>query len=229
MALGSTPSQPCKCPLCCLAFVVASTCSFVPPSVLSSFFLLLLLKEWWWHLMRPVWGLMAHGWVFEGMGLVSGRKETGLAVWCFVLCGSSTLCVVPLFGTHHPLCLHTSHSYQQPLDGVVRWCESTTVPLSISLFTVCECEWQETKVMVMVTMKAPSHSIAITNTTTTSMSTICTHTHTFEWVVGIGGSSHASWCVWHGNHCHFNTTFDTHTHDCDCDWWHCKTVAWFIH
>ena len=58
-------------------------------------------------------------------------------------------------------------------------------------------------------MKAPSHSIAITNTTTTSMSTICTHT--LEWVVGIGGSSHASWCVWHGNHCHFNTTFATHT------------------
>ena len=27
-----------------------------------------------------VWGLMAHGWVLEGMGLVSGRKETGLAV-----------------------------------------------------------------------------------------------------------------------------------------------------
>ena len=44
-----------------------------------------------------VWGLMAHGWVYEGMGLVSGRKETGLAVWCFVLCGSSTLCVVPPF------------------------------------------------------------------------------------------------------------------------------------
>ena len=126
----------------------------------------------------------------------------------FVLCGSSTLCVVPLFGTHHPLCLHTNHSNQPPLDGVVRWCESTTVPLSISLFTVCECEWQETRV-VMVTMKAPSHSIAITNTTTTSMSTICAHT--LEWVVGIGGSSHASWCVWHGNHCHFNTTFDTHT------------------
>ena len=41
MALGSTPSQPCKCPLCCLAFVVVSTCSFVPPSVLlpSSFLL----------------------------------------------------------------------------------------------------------------------------------------------------------------------------------------------
>lgn len=55
------------------------------------------LKEWWWHLMRPVWGLMAHGWVYEGMGLVSGRKETGLAVWCFVLSGSSTLCVVPPF------------------------------------------------------------------------------------------------------------------------------------
>ena len=86
-----------------------------------------------------VWGLMAHGWVFEGMGLVSGRKETGLAVWCFVLSGSSTLCVVSLFGTHHPLCLPTSHSYQPPLDGVVRWCESTTVPLSISLFTVCVC------------------------------------------------------------------------------------------
>ena len=51
------------------------------------------LKEWWWHLMRPVWRLMAHGWVLEGMGLVSGRKETGLAVWCFVLSGSSTLCV----------------------------------------------------------------------------------------------------------------------------------------
>ena len=119
---------------------------------------------------------MAHGWVYEGMGLASGRKETGLAVWCFVLCGSSTLCVVPPFGTHHPLCLHTSHSNQPPLDGVVRWCESTTVPLSISLFTVCKCEWQETRV-VMVTMKAPSHSIAITNTTTTSMSTICAHTH----------------------------------------------------
>ena len=141
MALGSTPSQPCKCPLCYLAFVVVSTCSFVPPSVLL---LLLpsccwLLKEWWWHLMRPVWGLMAHGWVYEGMGLVSGRKETGLAVWCFVLSGSSTLCVVfpPFFGTHHPLCLHTSHSNQPPLDGVVRWCESTTAPLSICLFTVC--------------------------------------------------------------------------------------------
>ena len=106
----------------------------------QSFFLLpscWLLKEWWWHLMRPVWRLMAHGWVYEGMGLVSDRKETGLAVWCFVLCGSFTLCVVPLFGTHHPLCLHTSHSNQPPLDGVVRWCESTTVPLSISLFTVC--------------------------------------------------------------------------------------------
>ena len=37
------------------------------------------------------------------------------------------------------------------------------------------------------------------------------HTLTLEWVVGIGGSSHASWCVWHGNHCHFNTTFATHT------------------
>ena len=47
--------------------------------------------------MRPVWGLMAHGWVYEGMGLVSGRKETGLTVWCFVLSGSSTLCVVPPF------------------------------------------------------------------------------------------------------------------------------------
>ena len=100
-------------------------------------------------------------------------------VWqCGVLCCVvHPLCVwSPLFGTHHPLCLHTSHSNQPPLDGVVRWCESTTVPLSISLFTVCECEWQETRV-VMVTMKAPSHSIAITNTTTTSMSTICTHTH----------------------------------------------------
>lgn len=177
MALGSTPSQPCKCPLCCLAFVVVSTCSFVPPSVLLPSSCWWWLKEWWWHLMRPVWGLMAHGWVYEGMGLVSGRKETGLAVWCFVLSGSSTLCVVLLFGTHHPLCLHTSHSNQPPLDGVVRWCESTTVPLSISLFTVCECEWQETRV-VMVTMKAPSHSIAITNTTTTSMSTICARTHT---------------------------------------------------
>ena len=128
-------------------------------------------------------------------------------------CVVHPLCVwSPLFGTHHPLCLHTSHSNQPPFDGVVRRCESTTVPLSISLFTVCEseCEWQETRV-VMVTMKAPSHSIAITNTTTTSMSTICTLTHTLEWVVGIGGSSHASWCVWHGNHCHFNTTFATHT------------------
>ena len=58
-------------------------------------------------------------------------------------------------------------------------------------------------------MKAPSHSIAITNTTTTSMSTICALT--LEWVDGIGDSSHALWCVWHGNHCHFNTTFATHT------------------
>ena len=133
-------------------------------------------------------------------------------VWqCGVLCCVvHPLCVwsSPLFGTHHPLCLHTSHSNQPPLDGVVRWCESTTVPLSISLFTECECEWQETRV-VMVTMKAPSHSIAITNTTTTSMSTICALT--LEWVDGIGDSSHALWCVWHDNHCHFNTTFATHT------------------
>ena len=83
-------------------------------------------------------GLMAHGWVYEGMGLVSGERRL---VWqCGVLCCVvHPLCVwSPLFGTHHPLCLHTSHSYQPPLDGVVRWRESTTVPLSISLFAVRE-------------------------------------------------------------------------------------------
>ena len=53
VALGSTPSQPCKCPLCCLAFVVVSTCSFVPPSVLlpSSCCLLVVegvVIEWKW-------------------------------------------------------------------------------------------------------------------------------------------------------------------------------------
>ena len=45
--------------------------------------------------MRPMWGLMAHGWVFEGMGLVSGRKETGLAVWCFVLWFIHFVCGLP--------------------------------------------------------------------------------------------------------------------------------------
>ena len=119
------------------------------------------------------------------------------------------VCGSPLFGTHHPLCLHTSHSNQPPLDGVVRWCESTTVPLSISLFTVCE--WQETRV-VMVTMKAPSHSIAITNTTTTSMPTICTHIHLSVLLGLVAHHMHHGVCVaWQPlplqhHFCHTHTT-----------------------
>ena len=145
-------------------------------------------------------------------------------VWqCGVLCCVvHPLCVwSSLFGTHHPLCLHTSHSNQPPLDGVVRWCESTTVPLSVSLFTECECEWQETRV-VMVTMKAPSHSIAITNTTTTFMSTICTLTHLSVLLGLVAHHMHHGVCgmVTIAT----STPLLPHTHDCDCDWWHCKQL-----
>lgn len=151
-------------------------------------------------------------------------------VWqCGVLCCVvHPLCVwSPLFGTHHPLCLHTSHSNQPPLDGVVRWCESTTVPLSISLFTVC--------VSVIARDKSGDgdHEGAITFH--------CHHQHNHHFHVHhLHTHTHLSGLLGLvAHHMHHgvcgmatiatSTPLLPHTHDCDCDWWHCKTVAWFIH